>query len=220
MAQSKPMGISKKEFENHQSEKADDDFKYQTNQKIQEIQLSIDELSLFISKTCELQKHNKVDCDIQHGQLTTMVMDKLKGFNSTLDNFDKVVKELVSTTTKSLERLDDFVLKTQFSQDLDHINKVIHALDRIVDNLRNEVTAALRIKTCDFDAKLKALKEEILSRPTGIPELRKELDDKIELATLNGTNSVLRTTNNERQLLLIDKKIENIYQLIKQIELR
>ena len=71
----------------------------------------------------------------------------------------------------------------------------------------------------DVTNQIKSLREELISRPTGLPELQKLLESKIELVELNGQNAVLRSSNNEKQILLIERKIENIYQLIKRLDL-
>jgi len=73
--------------------------------------------------------------------------------------------------------------------------------------------------TQEVDNNLKVNKEEILSIPSELPHLKKMLDQRIELVELNGQNAVLRSSNNERQILLVERKIENIYQLVKKLDI-
>ena len=80
---------------------------------------------------------------------------------------------------------------------------------------------AMNAKTShEFNVKLAALRKEFLEKPSEIEDLKTSFKDQLELVSLNGTNSQLRSSNNEKHVQLIDKKIENIYQLIKQLELR
>ena len=57
------------------------------------------------------------------------------------------------------------------------------------------------------------------SIPSEASEIKKHLEEKIDVVSLDGSNALLRSSNCEKHLNLIEKKIECIMLLIKKIDL-
>jgi K+/H+ antiporter YhaU regulatory subunit KhtT len=73
----------------------------------------------------------------------------------------------------------------------------------LVDRRISDIKVLTNTKACNQD--LEVLKNEVIS--------------KLEFVTLNGTNSTLRSQNADQQIKILEKKIENIYLILKKHEL-
>jgi chromosome segregation ATPase len=90
-------------------------------------------------------------------------------------------------------------------------------------NVMNDNVASMLSKTKEdtvssVDTKLKALKDELSASPDAIKNVRDEFVKKIEGVALDGSNAVLRSSNSERKIVILEKKIENIYLLLQKLE--
>ena len=63
------------------------------------------------------------------------------------------------------------------------------------------------------------LRKQIPAKSPEIDSKYNEILKSCELTKLDGTNAVLRATNNEKHVQLLQKQIENIYLLLKKHEL-
>jgi len=213
-------GISKDEYRAKQTEKAKDDQSEYFNESINKLSNSIDTL-----------RQNIEDLRATTGTFLSHVSSELKEFKIQLD--------YVSHETKG--RLGDVCLELEghkgrykiLEENFQSIKDLAETCDRETSYLWHEVsrleTEAESCASADsayredqnqkFDQKLKQQLDFILSRPTGVPELRKDLEAQIELNTVNGQNSILRSSNCEKDILLINKKIEQIFLLLKRHQL-
>lgn len=160
---------------------------------------------------------------MEHHLEITKVMDdckeSLKGFGKTIDDLQIKMNSLVNNMACVESDLREFAL----SQD---VNKLFLSLELKVDGLSNDHNNSLadlrnelgRHNSC-CQVLIQQFKDDVLSIPSEIPELKNLIDKKLELVELNGQNSILRSTNNERHIHLLEKKIENLYQLIKKFDL-
>ena len=219
MVQYKPMGISKKDYQEIQDVKAEDNFKFETNQKIQNLQFSLDKLNDSLNHSFARQGALEVSCSCQINEVMTATMTSLKEFRQSLGDF----QTKFDTQERWFKQIKDLIdSKTDHSFFQDKINDIfsnIRYLQKDIDSIRKEFNGLVERLKVEFNEKIKSQKEEILAIPSELPNLRKLVDQKIELVELNGQNAVLRSSNNEKQILLVERKIENLYQLVKKLEI-
>lgn len=219
MATSKPMGMQKRDYQQVQQLKAEETFKFDTNQRLQNLQFAMDKLSGALSEAVANQGSDKKDCDIEIENVMQSCMSSLKEFRGELNQMFNDINNVKSWVKQTRSEVEDCVETSNFNEKISHLHDCIKKLHTEKDSMRKEFNGLLDRQKCDFEAKLKALKEEILAIPSEVPNLRKVVDQKIELVELNGQNAVLRSSNNENKIMLVERKIENIYQLIKKIEI-
>jgi Sec-independent protein translocase protein TatA len=213
-------GISREEYQKHQEIKIDQDFMQQTNQRLQNLGFSIDHINNAINDLYSKLTTHQVNTEIEMTKIMDSCVKSLKDFRKIMDEFDKEVKHLskMSDNYQQAEKNNLSLLhglyneNTNFKQEIEVI-KVKH------ENFRKEIFDLINRQSIEFNAKLKSVKEDIVSTPTGIPEMKRYFEQKIEISELNGQNAILRSSNNERQIMLIEKKIENLYQQLKSIDL-
>ena len=146
-------------------------------------------------------------------------MTSLKEFRQEIGDFQTHINKQDQQINKVKQDQNDLVTSEDFK---DYMRACQGLLDSLFDQqkkMQSEYHGLIDRLKIDFNNQIKSLREELISRPTGLPELQKLLESKIELVELNGQNAVLRSSNNEKQILLVERKIENIYQLIKRIDL-
>lgn len=139
------------------------------------------------------------------------------------------VKENIETAKQSDLKLESAIKKASYElqnnidaleYEHDALNTETQLSEHRLEQEQNKIKSDISRIEASQASKLLALREELLAKFNQITEVKKSLEDKLELVALNGTNSVLRCGNNERQLALIEKKLENIYALIKELQLR
>lgn len=219
MAQYRNIGMSREQFQKTQTIKEDEDFKFNTNQRIQNLQFAIDMINKALSDSIANQGSQKVYCDNIVNNIGVSLAESLRKFSQQLDDFRVSVKIYSSVTACVSEEVKECVSLSSFKEKISLLEGLIEKLHRDREELRKEFKEANHRLSQEFDGKLKAQKTEILNMPSEIPAMRKLFDQKLEIVELNGQNAILRSSNNERQLTLIEKKIENIYQLMKKFDL-
>lgn len=107
--------------------------------------------------------------------------------------------------------------------DVDQLSNLMTTETKKMNDTHNaalaEMNAMMHRLSSEFTAKLEAFRHEILSKPSEVPALKRQLEEKIDIVSMDGTNAVLRSANCEKHLQLIEKKIEQLYLLIKRIDL-
>ena len=211
--------MSLEDFKRRQEQCDHEKHVVETNKRLNLIQLTLDRLQRDIEQVSAEQGSLESSCESQLREIMDSTMSSLKEFRQTIGDFQS---RLYSQDLKMQALSDDqhyLVNKEDLSSELKPLKKIANDLCDAHDKLHGEVHGLIERLRLDVSNQLKAFKEEVLNRPTGLPELQKLLEAKIELVELNGQNAVLRSSNNEKQLLLVERKIDNIYQLIKKLEL-
>ncbi len=216
---SKPMGIQNKDYQDIQQVKSQEDFQYQVNQRIQNIQFAIDEINQTLAKSIAQYGAFRVDCNNQITNILDQVVSGLKEFRQILGNMKSDVSNLEIWIKQTRSDLTGYVEVSVFNEKISLLQGEISNVRLDKEKTRKEFNDLVERLKLDFDVRLKAMKQEILDIPSGIPDLKQVLDQKLELLELNSQNYVLRSSNNEKQILLVERKIENIYQLIKRLEI-
>ncbi len=219
MGASKPTGIPKKDYQDIQQVKSQEDFQYQVNQRIQNIQFAIDEINQTLAKSIAQYGVFRVDCNNQITNILDQVVSSMKEFRQILGNMKSDVSNLETWIKQTRSDLTGYVEVSVFNEKISLLQDEISSIRLEKERTRNDLNGLCERLKSDFDARLKAMKQEILDIPSGIPDLKQALDQKLELLELNSQNYVLRSSNNEKQIMLVERKIENIYQLIKRLEI-
>lgn len=213
------MGIQNKDYQDIQQVKSQEDFQYQVNQRIQNIQFAIDEINQTLAKSIAQYGAFRVDCNNQITNILDQVVSGLKEFRQILGNMKSDVSNLEIWIKQTRSDLTGYVEVSVFNEKISLLQGEISNVRLDKEKTRKEFNDLVERLKLDFDVRLKAMKQEILDIPSGIPDLKQVLDQKLELLELNSQNYVLRSSNNEKQILLVERKIENIYQLIKRLEI-
>ncbi len=213
------MGISQDDYKQHQASKDEDDFKTSINKKMQRLILEIDMLNNCLDESIAQQGSFEVECKTEINEILNLTTLSLKEFRQSLGD---VLTEFIGYEKKFNNMqisIESKVHVSDFNEKISRLEQMIENLHKEKASIRNDFIALVQRLSKDFDNKLIKLKDEILAMPSEIPHLKKFYDQKIELVELNGQNGVLRSSNNEKQIMLLERKIENIYQLIKKLEI-
>lgn len=208
------------ELQAKQDEKNQQDFIYATNQKLQNLQFAIDQLSSGLAdhiakKTTELKQN-----DINFNNLNEFICKSIKDFKKSIEENSQYCTANLYEMKAYIQQLkDNYMQYDHFQAYAKDQHDMIKQVSEDLMRFRKEILETIQRQTYDFDLKLAALRAEFINKPSDTEVLRKEFDDKLELVALNGTNSVIRSSNNEKQLHLIEKKIEAINLNIKRLDL-
>ncbi len=212
-------GISKDDYQAAQTRRFDNDFVYETNQKLQTLQMAIVNLSENIDKAVASQVSDHKNSDIRISNFMELTINCLKEFRQQISDFQQEINAMNVLMDAFKKTLNECAKTSQVNEKFSLIDDEIKRIYGQREAFRKDFTQVLNRFSQEYDVKLKLCKEEILAIPSEIPSMKKVYDQKLELIELNGQNSVLRSSNNERQILLLEKKIENLYQLLKSIEI-
>ena len=205
----------------HQMMKDESDFRNQANQRLQSLEIgmaamnsNIAELfgklrSLDVSLGIKLDSHIKEQRQQRDAHISQVEKENMKmanNANQAVSLFNHAVKTYLS--------------KEQHDKDISSYAAGLAQVAKELKEFKDSVTSLSQHHTADMERRLQAFKDEVNNRPSDIPKLKKELEQKIDLVALDGTNSVIRTQNFEKQLFIIEKKIEQLFLLIKNLEIR
>jgi len=68
--------------------------------------------------------------------------------------------------------------------------------------------------------KVESLKNDLKGSSSDLKSIKEELMSKLESIALDGSNAVLRATNASSKVVLVEKKIENLYLLVDKLQLK
>lgn len=80
-----------------------------------------------------------------------------------------------------------------------------------MDHVKNVLSQA--------DSKIREVVKMIDDSPNTAEAVKKELSHMLDSVSLDGKNALLTAKNTAQQALLLEKKIENLYLLLKQYDL-
>lgn len=203
-----------------QEQKNDQDYKTEVIQRFQKLEYFCKSLESDIDKLAALHQEQQVDSIHTLHEISDNCMSSLKELRLVMDDVQKQNKILSDQYHSILNYVNNhYVTKLNHSKDyVDSVDSIVKMKQEIA-NHRNEMIAMTAKYKNELETKFADFLQKQASKPDPIPELRQVFEERIELVSLNGQNSVLRSTNNEKHIHLVEKKIENIYQLIKQIQL-
>jgi len=128
---------------------------------------------------------------------------KIKSFEFNMGNLNNKVNELIISIQKNYS--DIFLIQSTFKDFESSLDKKIQSQVSIVNQ--------------NIDTKISIAKKDFQVAPETLSGLRDELLKKLEAVALDGSNAVLKSNNSSQQILVLEKKIENIFLLLKKHEL-
>lgn len=204
-----------------QMEKNENDFKVEVVQRFQKLESFLQGMERDLDKLNALYQQHQVESIHTAHEISDNCMASLKEIRKVMGDIQHENKILSDEYHSILNYISNhYVTKINHSRDyIDSIDSNVKMKQEISSH-RNEILAILAKQNHDFEAKFADFLQKQALKPNPIPELEKSFHEKLDLVSLNGQNSVLRSSNNEKHIQLIEKKIENIYQLIKQQDLK
>lgn len=204
----------------YQQTKNENDFKTEVVLRFQKLENFIQAMQKDVEYVNALHQEHQVDSIHVAHEISDNCMSSLKELRLVMDDIQKQNKILSDQYNSILSFISsNYLSRSDYAKDRMAEQDRVAKLKMDIGVHRNEFQAALSLYRHELDAKLADFLQKQASKADPIPELRQIFEERIELVSLNGQNSVLRSTNNEKHIHLVEKKIENIYQLIKQIQL-
>ena len=214
-----PKGMSKETYDKLQAVKEDSDFKVNTDLALQSIKFAIETLTKSLQDAHAKIDFIKADMTSKSYDLVRNVSDNLGGQMQTLGDFRDAITDLKNQVASLTEDVNDKMQAKAFFSLQDSMQHRIAMFKQELESLRHQNSQNMYDTLQKAVEKINAAKEEIINMPSQLPEFEHMIDQKIQMCELNGQNALIRSSNNERQLHLIERKIENIYQMIKEIKL-
>lgn len=99
------------------------------------------------------------------------------------------------------------------------VSNLLFAFESLKTYVGTQIYTEIQKNSQEVDVKLKEIKNSVASAPAALANLKDEMIKKMEGVTLDGTNAVLRSNNTANQIVLLEKKIENILLRLKAVEI-
>jgi hypothetical protein len=147
-----------------------------------------------------LDIHNKIDAVI--GKVRNIAMDQseLKDKHSAIDEAQSASSGQIQVVRSSLS---DHVQSAEYS-----MKSLKSYVDTLCDRLKDQTVSYMD-----------SVKIEMLGSPSSMESVRKEILNKLNLTSMDGTNAVMKVANNEQAIKLLEKKVENLAILLKRNEI-
>lgn len=202
------------------TEKDNAEFRQQTSNAIKALQTYVDMTNKAIGNMQQQNELQKASVDYHTGKIHEKIDDLEKRICSSIGTIYQDIgakltlhAQKIKVHTTYLEKVEKLV--SEFNSFRSEFANFSPELIRF----REEVRKGLSMAIDSLNAKHDAFISEIKSIPSGVPELKKDIESKLEAIALDGTNAILRSSNCEKHLNLVEKKIESILLLIKKIDL-
>lgn len=215
-----PQGMSKEEYIQRQKEKAKLDESVYLNESINTLKADIQKLTSGIDEINANLESFKSYFSSHLNELEVRVNYSDHDIKGKIGDFSLLLDAHLASH-RVLKEKSEAICDLYFGQEeeLIRLNQSIKDVNEKFEKYRSikEVERTQDVKVSD--KKLECMANEIISRPTGFDELRKEIQDEIRLITLNGQNSILRCSNAEKEIHILEKRIEQIFLLLKRNKL-
>jgi len=134
-------------------------------------------------------------------------IDKLKIDNYRLSEAIRQIQEIPQKLSDKMQSMGQSigVLESNLKRDITHVS--------------DAQDVSFKIFMQDCEKKLADWKVEILGTPTANLKVKEELEQKMQMAQLDGSNAVIKVNNVEQQIKLLEKKLENLQLQVKRNEL-
>ena len=115
---------------------------------------------------------------------------------------------------------NQFLDKNIFFEKIDSLSKSYQeALSLIFPKVQESLQKRESQFRNEMDTKLEAMKQETIASILPDGSMEERLSKRMEAISLEGANAYLKSNNNAQQILLLEKKIENLTLLLKKYEL-
>ena len=147
--------------------------------------------------------------------------ESIESIKNRIDSFSATNQNIRQSHQTLLEKFSDieiFVKNEIFSLN-GYVKQIkdIQSLDRsTIESVNENQIPSLRNEMSTVLDQVKKLIPDVLLH---VDSIKQDIQDKMYHVELDGKNSILRTTNNERSVEMMKKQIENIYLLLKKQEL-
>lgn len=198
----------------------DEIFKKRMQDAVMNVQTQIDMTNKAMNDILERQESNKVSANIILEQFENQINDLRDTLLDSLEHHKRHTDHLLLDCRKDISKLGTFSLaKDEFSQKFLPTASKVDAIEGDFSRFKFEMHQLLEAIEQKLDKKLSDAIKDISSRPSEFVQVKKSFDERLEVVAMDGSNAILRTTNCEKQLHLIEKKIEQIFLLIKKFDL-
>ncbi len=169
-------------------------------------------IKILLSEKCDKEtfKQHSIACE-----------QKLMDQNNNLSQQIKAVSvHNQNLSQKHLENDQNHISLKACIKDLDSRIESFYLRDAsLKTDLSNQLYGVRSSLVNDFDKKLDSLKKELKESPSAASAIKEEILSKFESVSLDGSNAVIKASNSASQVALLEKKIENLYLLIKKYEI-
>lgn len=219
ISMAKNMGMTKEEFLSRQALANEEKNIVNTNFRLQCLELSLQGVQDCLNEIKATVGCQESEFSSHKNEVLNSIKKSQKHISSSLGDYRTEINEFNNKIEILNQSLEKCVKKDQLESSFKDIYTQIADVKNYISQSINDIFNCIDREKSHFQDKIKMFKDEIESRPTGIEDLKNEIKNEMKLIDLNGQNSVIRSSNNEKNILLIERKIDNIYQLIKKLEL-
>lgn len=203
-----------------QDKKNREEFMLQTNMALQSLRNQIDDLQKQINSMVADVCSFKVDCIIKIEKELEKVDPKLKKMTAFIDDIDSFTKNHISEIHDDLDRYEvDSMKIDQFESAMKSIDAKVLIHEQEISALKQNMSQNSQSFFRLIKENIDQLRQDFSSRPTGIPELKQEIEQTLSVHAIDCSNANLRTKNIEKQMHYMEKRFEHVELKIKKLEL-
>ena len=198
----------------------EDLFKKETRDALSSVQVYVDMVNKSMNdlrQDMEMQK-NSISYLLEqlHQKIDALDLKTQKGIGDCLDYTQKVTSQQYDTISQMQLQLSG---RNVLQNDITSIKQKMDELNQEMIRFKSEIREYISQSIDQIEKKNLQFIQEVKSIPSEASEIKKQLEEKIDVISLDGSNALLRSSNCEKHLNLIEKKIECIMLLIKKIDL-
>lgn len=142
---------------------------------------------------------------------------EFKSIKATLDSQNFVLTNLKDVLADHSEGILNARQGTDYFNS--ELSLKIKEVSQKIASVEEQLHSKIGIFFDKISKEIESCKLQVKLTPDSIGDLKKELTDSLETGALDASNAVLKAENAEHQFRILDRKLENINQLLKKLEL-
>ncbi len=152
------------------------------------------------------------------------VESKLKSIQSSFSNIHNELERLDNQVVLNLNKNTEFSVESKSTKDfIEQVQEKIRNLHSLNNTLKQDFYNSLIVYTNsineDVSKRFSNFKIELKESPDSSNSIKSEIISKLDSVALDGSNALLKASNSAQQISILEKKIENIYLLLKKFEI-
>lgn len=191
---------------------------------LERLSLSIDAINVRLNKISHEHEElrQKPNIPNEYQEFKTSLTEKMKGVLNSVDDFSIQLKYIKSEVRKEASRNDKERLE------IDNHEIIIKEIIRSIESNKNELTKKVKSlgdaisqvsssSRHNLDKEIDKFKKYLNEKPSEIEPIKKELEKKIEIASVDRDGVMKEIAVVKKSLLITEKQIENIYTLLERV---
>jgi len=201
------------ELKNHQ------DFMFQTNQAIQNLNFALVNLSIQHEKLTASLFSRLKNTEIKFENLEALCQKTLSGFGQKYSIFDKDFTDRINQIQSNIDELDKHCVSNDvFEDSINNLTYKLEGFKKSFEGLFNHVNTSLGCIHGKIESETQKVKQELFVPPQEFDPIKQKVDEILSALRVDCEGLIKEISLLKKSAHYTEKRFENIYTLIERLK--